>query len=185
MVVLDACVLYPAPLRDVLLQLASAGSFKARWSDAIHEEWISNLLQQRPDLSRIKLERTRSLMNAAILDCLVTGYEDLVPDLDLPDANDRHVLAAAIHCGAGWIVTFNLKDFPPDKLALKRIAPIHPDDFVARQIDADQAAVLESLRRCRLRLKAPPLAPVDFLAALERCGLPRSVGRLKASLDFI
>ncbi|MGB0068005.1 MAG: hypothetical protein WBQ11_08155 [Isosphaeraceae bacterium] len=90
-VVFDACVLYPAPLRDLLVQLALGDIFSARWTDAIHDEWISNLLESRPDLSREALERTRSLMNSHVRDSLVTGYEGLIPGFLLPDENDRHV----------------------------------------------------------------------------------------------
>ncbi|MEN6493880.1 MAG: hypothetical protein ABFD16_06270 [Thermoguttaceae bacterium] len=75
----DACVLYPAPLRDLLMELAATGLFRAKWSDEIHEEWIRNLLQNRTDLRREQLERTRKLMNASVLDCLVTGYKELIP----------------------------------------------------------------------------------------------------------
>jgi PIN domain len=92
----DACVLYPAPLRDLLIRLADTGLFRARWTNAIHEEWILNVLENRADLSRERLERTRDLMNEHILDSLVNDYEELIPMLLLPDENDRHVLAAAI-----------------------------------------------------------------------------------------
>src|SRR6185295_3578619 len=99
-VVYDACVLYPAPLRDLLMRLALTDLFRARWSDDIHEEWITNLLANRPDLTREQLERTRTLMNAHVRDCIVQGYRDLIDGLDLPDPNDRHVLAAAIRARA-------------------------------------------------------------------------------------
>ena len=61
---LDACVLYPAPLRDLLMRLALAELFQAKWSAKIHEEWIRNVLLSRPDLTREKLEKTRSLMDS-------------------------------------------------------------------------------------------------------------------------
>lgn len=111
-VILDACVLYPAPLRDFLLELAGSGIFRARWTDLIHDEWIRNLLEARPDLSPERLARTRQLMDASILGSLVEGFEDLISALDLPDPDDRHVLAAAIHSGSDAIITMNLKDFP-------------------------------------------------------------------------
>jgi hypothetical protein len=63
-VIYDACVLYRAPLRDLLMRLALTDLYRARWSDQIHDEWISAVLRNRPDLSRQQLERTRSLMNA-------------------------------------------------------------------------------------------------------------------------
>ena len=117
-VIYDACVLYPAPLRDLLMRLALTDLYRARWTDMIHDEWIRNVLLQRPDLKREDLERTRSLMNANVRDSLVTGFAHLIPAIELPDADDRHVVAAAIHAGANLIVTFNLKDFPAE--ALKR-----------------------------------------------------------------
>lgn len=115
-VIYDACVLYPAPLRDLLLHLALTDLFRARWSDAIHDEWIRNLLAKRPDLTPAQLARTRRLMDQAAPDCLVTGHETLIDQLRLPDPDDRHVLAAAIHCRARLIVTFNVNDFPPTAL---------------------------------------------------------------------
>jgi len=87
----DACVLYPAPLRDLLMHLAVTDLFRARWSNEIHEEWIRNLLKNRPSITLEKLERTRSLMNNSAGDCLVEGYESLIPGLTLPDPDDRHV----------------------------------------------------------------------------------------------
>ncbi|MCA3219062.1 MAG: PIN domain-containing protein, partial [Burkholderiales bacterium] len=104
-VVYDACVLYPAPLRDLLMRLALADLYRARWTDAIHNEWIRALLARRPDLKREDLERTRELMNLHVRDSLVTGFEPLIPSVELPDADDRHVVAAAIHCGASLILT--------------------------------------------------------------------------------
>ncbi|MFD2232766.1 hypothetical protein [Phaeospirillum tilakii] len=80
-VLLDACVLYPAPLRDLLMQLAVADLFRPRWSDLIHEEWIGNLLGNRPDLDRRQLERVRDLMNAHSRDSVVTGFEALIPTI--------------------------------------------------------------------------------------------------------
>ena len=86
--------------------------FQAKWTDAIHQEWMKNVLANRPDLTLNQLERTRDLMNMHVRDCLVTGHETLIPTLSLPDPNDHHVLAAAIFTSASIIVTYNLKDFP-------------------------------------------------------------------------
>lgn len=105
--VYDACVLYPAPLRDFLMWLGLSGRFRARWSAHIHDEWQRNLLKNRPDLTKEQLRRTASLMDTAIPDGLVHGYEELINGLTLPDPDDRHVLAAAIRCNASVIVTFN------------------------------------------------------------------------------
>lgn len=113
--VYDACVLYPAPLRDFLMWLALSGRFRARWSLEIHNEWKRNLLKNRPDLTTEQLDRTSDLMDQAIPDACVSGYEKLIEGLTLPDIDDRHVLAAAIRCNASVIVTFNQKDFPDRK----------------------------------------------------------------------
>ena len=68
---LDACVLYPAPLRDFLMHLALLDLFRARWTEEIHTEWIRNVLRQRPDLKQEQLQRTRELMNLHVRDALV------------------------------------------------------------------------------------------------------------------
>ena len=128
-VVFDANVLYPAPLRDLLMRLAMEDVFLARWTDRIHDEWIRNVLRHRPDLMVEQLHRTRDLMNAHVRDCLVTNYEPLIDALELPDVDDRHVLAAAIKAQAQAIVTVNLSDFPLEKLEPLGIEPLYPDDF--------------------------------------------------------
>ena len=110
-VVFDANVLYPAPLRDFLMRLALTDLFRAKWTNMIHDEWIRNVLIKRPELKE-QLKRTRQLMNASVRDCLVEDFEYLIPTIELPDEDDRHVVAAAIHGHADMIVTFNLKDFP-------------------------------------------------------------------------
>ena len=91
-VLYDASVLYPAPLRDLLMRLALTNIFRAHWTADIHEEWMRNVLQSRRDLAREQLERTRALIDANVRDCLVKGYQSLIPRLQLPDPNDRHSL---------------------------------------------------------------------------------------------
>lgn len=128
--ILDANVLYPAPLRDLLMHLATGSLFRAKVTNRIHEEWIRNLLLNRPSLTRPALERTRDLMNAAVEDFLVEGYQEFERELELPDEDDRHVLAAAVRGGANVIVTFNLKDSPKPELEKYGIEALHPDDFI-------------------------------------------------------
>jgi predicted nucleic acid-binding protein len=176
----DACVLYPAPLRDLLMWLALTDLFRARWSDEIHDEWIRNVLADRPDLRPEQLERTRQLMNARVRDCLVTGYENLIEKLTLPDQDDRHVLAAAIWAGADVIVTFNLADFPADVLSRLNIEARHPDDFVLALMDLDEEAVCAAVERQRAGLRKPPKSIAEHLETLRAQGLPKSVARLQA-----
>lgn len=180
--ILDACVLYPAPLRDLLMHLAVADAFRARWTEQIHNEWIQNLLASREDLTIEKLNRTRELMNANVRDCIVRGYEDLIDGIDLPDPDDRHVVAAAIKSKAETIVTFNLKDFPKKLIGRYGIEAIHPDKFVLSLIKADAESVLLAVRRQHISLRNPPISLPDFLAALERNGLLGTVDYLRQSL---
>jgi len=178
-VVYDACVLYPAPLRDLLMQLAVADIFRARWTDRIHDEWIRNLLENRKDLRPEQLEKTRALMNRNVRDGFVTGYEGLIPNLSLPDEDDRHVLAAAIHCRADLIVTKNLKDFPDPILAPYHMKAIDPDDFVADELDLYGSAVCEAVKTVRARLRNPPRTVDEYLTTLEGQGLAVTVARLR------
>lgn len=184
-VILDACVLYPAPLRDFLLELAGSGIFRARWTDRIHDEWIRNLLANRSDIAAERLARTRQMMNDAVLDSLVEGYDELIPALKLPDPDDRHVLAAAIHSGADGIVTLNLKDFPAEVARQYTLDIIHPDDFLHQQFGLDPAAVVTTAQRCRMRLKKPPKSAADYLDTLEAQALPQLVAELKRFVDVI
>ncbi len=109
--VLDACVLYPAPIRDLLLNLAELDLFKPKWTSFIQDEWLRNLLSNRKDLTREQLNKTIAAMNRAFPDSLVEHFEPLIDSLELPDPKDRHVVAAAIRVNADVIVTANLKDF--------------------------------------------------------------------------
>src|SRR6266404_5309462 len=127
---LDATVLYPASLRDLLMRLTTSNLFQARWSHDIHEEWIRSVMRDRPDLTAAQLHSVRDAMDLHAEACLVTGYEHLIASLSLPDQDDRHVLAAAIVAGADVIVTHNLKDFPPEALAPYHIEARHPDVFL-------------------------------------------------------
>ena len=175
----DANVLYPSGLRNFLMHLALTGIFRAHWSAEVHDEWIRNLLKNRPDLSRDKLERTRHLMDKAIPDALVTGYEHLIDAIELPDRNDRHVLAAALRSGASVIVTRNLADFPNAALAEFGIEAQHPDEFVLSLIETFPALVLEAARTHRASLGNPSKTPDEYLAELHTQELCRSAAALR------
>ena len=184
-VIYDACVLYPAPLRDLLIQLATANLFRAQWSDRIHDEWCRGLLAQRGDIEPAKLARTRELINCAVADCLVSGYEHLVETIELPDPDDRHVVAAAIHAKADAIVTFNLKDFPGAVLRPLNLEAIHPDDFLTYQFDLNDAAVIQAVAAICRRLKNPRLTGKDYLDTLLSQKLPKTVAALRPYEDVI
>lgn len=178
-VIYDACVMYPAPLRSLLMYLALSGQFRARWSNDIHREWMRNLLKNRPELDESKVERVRELMDSHVPGALVTGYERLIPGIELPDPDDRHVVAAAIQTRAESIITFNLKDFPDDILAPFNIRAIHPDDFITDLMELNISVVLEAARRQRTALKNPALSPSEYLDCLLKQRLPETVSRLR------
>lgn len=181
--VLDACVLYPAPLRDFLMQLAVHGVYRAKWTQAIQDEWTRNLLEARPDLRHERLKRTELLMNQAVPECLVDGYETHIPTLSLPDADDRHVLAAAIAAKASWIVTYNLKDFPADVLKPHVVQAIHPDDFIQMLIQLDEESVITAAKDCRDRLRLPPKTVEEYLNILANQRLTQTVVYLRNHED--
>ena len=180
----DACVLYPQTLRDLLLNLARTDLFRARWTDLINEEWTRKLLEKNPGRAD-RVARTLALVNQSVEDCLISGYEEVIPTLQLPDPDDRHVLDAAIVGQADLIITLNLGDFPPEQLEPFGIEAQHPDTFVAHLIGLDQEVVCATIRRMRERYKNPPMTAAEYLESLEKKGLTRSAGLLRASLDRI
>ena len=161
------------------MSLAMEDLFRARWTDQIHDEWIRNVLANRPDLKSEQLERTRQLMNAHVQDCLINGYEGLMPALELPDLDDRHVLAAAILGRCDVIVTFNLKDFPNPILKPYGIDAQYPDTFLLFQLDLAPGKFLKAVHKHRARLKNPPLSQEQYLETLLRQGLSQLVQALK------
>ncbi len=176
--VYDACVLYPAPLRDFLIELALTDTFRARWSEKIHQEWIYNVLKNRPDLNESQLLRTQAYMDANVRDALVTDFHSLIPSLKLPDEQDRHVLAAAIRCNSDVIVTFNLKDFPSEYLSTFDIEAQHPNDFILYLLDLYPVQVCSTAEKVRQRLRNPVMDHNRYLSNLLKQGLPQTVSRL-------
>ncbi|MFO0884297.1 MAG: PIN domain-containing protein [Pirellulales bacterium] len=184
-VVYDACVMYPAPLRSLLMYLALTDLYRAKWTHHIHEEWMRNVQKDYPDITRNQTERIRDLMNAHVRDCLVTHYEPLIESLSLPDPNDRHVLAAAIRAGAALIVTFNLKDFPQAALVPYGVEARHPDDFLIDQLSLASDIVCSAVRQHRASLKNPPKDVSQYLESLEAQGLPQTVAELRKLSEHI
>ena len=180
--VLDACVLHAAPLRDLLLRLALADLYRPRWTDEIHEEWMRSVLERRRDLTLAQLQRTRVLMDAAVPDGLVRGYA--VPNARprLPDPADEHVLAAALHCGAESIVTYNLADFPEEALGPLGLAAEHPDDFLFGLLRASPMAFLEAVDAQRRALTRPARATSELLDTFRGLDLERTVAELETVL---
>lgn len=183
---LDACVLYPLAMADALMSLATSGLFAAKWSRRIELEWIRSLEENRPDLKG-RLELRRDQMRAAVPDWEVDepSWLAVAGGLSLPDANDVHVLAAALVGHADCIVTANLKDFPVDITEPLGLEVIHPDQFIVAQWDLDPLAVLAAFKRMRARWKRPQASAEDFAAAMERGGLPATAQRLREAAELI
>lgn len=152
-VVYDACILYPAPLRDLLLRIALTGIVRARCTEQILDECFSSLRRNRPDLP--------------------------VEALALPDEGDRHVLAAAICCGARATVTFNLRDLPAEALSRFGIEAKHPDDVVLDAVGLAPGAVLQAVGEQAAAPKSPPVALGQLLDTLRDSGLEQSVARMR------
>lgn len=179
-VVYDANVLYPAPLRDLLMRLALKDLVRARWSARILDEMQRAILSTRPDLAEEKIVRMRNLMNAHVRDAVVTGFDCFEKTVELPDPKDRHVVAAAIRCQAQAIVTFNLKDFPDSALKPLGLVAQHPDDFLEHLLDLFPQVVLEAVREQRLDLKNPPYSVEEHLEAFAKQSLPKTVDILRS-----
>lgn len=184
-VILDACVLYPAPLRSYLLYLAQTGLYRARWSNLIHDEWIRNAIKNNPHLHPEALARTRALMDKHAVSPLVFGFEQLINSIDLPDKDDRHVVAAAIVGQAEGIISFNLKDFPDESLAEFGLSAIHPDIFLSDMFELNQSVVVGAAQRHRRGLQNPAMNAQDYLDCLQRQKLPRFVSKLSEFVSLL
>lgn len=179
-VLLDACVLYPFTLRDLLIQIATTGLYRARWTGDIHNEWMSAVIERGGEVTQV--EHIRDLMNLAVPDACIEGYEPLVAGIKeqgLPDENDAHVIAAAVRGNVDMIVTWNLKDFPPEITDPYDIEVQDPDDFLLNQFGMDAARVLQSVKECRSRLIDPAFDPVEYLSMIERNQLTNFALELK------
>jgi predicted nucleic acid-binding protein len=180
---LDANVLYPAQLRDLLMSQALTGVYQAKWSPQILDEVFRAIKRQRPDLEDRRLRRTRELMCRAVPDCLVSGHEKLIPALQLPDVDDRHVLAAAIVSGAQVIVTHNLKDFPATVLAPYGIEAKGPDLFLVETMELNPGRFLAAVVEMAARLRHPPKSVHELIDDFERTRLPRLAARLRDAFN--
>jgi len=170
--VLDACVLVPTALCDTLLRLAEDGFFRPLWSQRILNEVEDAVLRVRPSVTAPAVRRRTEQMDSAFVDASVEGWEQVAAGLDLPDPDDRHVLAAAITGGAQAVVTFNLKDFPKEQLQPRGIEARHPDDFLLDQLDLYPSRTMGVLIEQAADLNRPPMDLAGLLNRLERCGVP-------------
>lgn len=149
--------------------MAEKGLYRPLWSDRILGEAQAAIEEIHPGIDAAK--RFAS-MQEAFDDALVVGWEERVPEIRLPDADDRHVVAAAVQGGAQGIITANVKDFPAAALKPLGLEAVHPDDFLLEQLDLSPPTLLQLIREQAAHSRRPPLAPRDLAALLGRAGVP-------------
>ncbi len=147
----------------------------------VHEEWIRNVLKDRPDLTADQLQRTRNTMDRHFPDALVAGFEPLIEGLSPPDPSDRHILAAAISGKADVIITQNLKDFPQERLDPYKIEAQHPDQFALGLFNLYPGTV----RDHRAALVRTPRSREEHLDAYERMGMIKLASELRIYADVL
>lgn len=182
-VILDANVLIAERKRDVLLSFFDAGLFRGRWSNEILGEVEDNL--KKSGVAPDKVARLLATMKRAFPDAIVENHLGLADRISLPDEGDRHVLSAAIRCGAQIIVTENKKDFPLDVLEGFDLEALTADEFIVETFDLFQMDALRVIREVRLRLKDPAFEPSEFIMELTAKGLPQLAAELRERRYFI
>ncbi|HXF71291.1 MAG TPA: PIN domain-containing protein [Actinomycetota bacterium] len=180
--VLDTSVLFPQLLRDTLLRVASQGLYRPLWTAEILRELSQQIPAAYPDRPP-DIDRTIGFMRVAFPDAEVVGYDDLVPTIEIPDAKDRHVVAAALRGGADLIVTRNLADFPASVLRSVGLEAQSPDAFLLERFDERPDRVLEALREQAGAYRRPPMTVDELVAGLEaRHGLTDFVAAVRRGL---
>lgn len=166
------------------MEIAIEDLVQAKWTDQIHQEWTGNLINNRPEVKHA-VQITREKMDTAVPDALVKDYESLISSISLPDPKDRHVLAAAVKCGAQIIVTTNLKDFPNDYLSGFDVEALHPDKFIEHHFSLNPGAVIACVKRIRARLQNPEMNAESYLVNLATLNLPVTVRLLQDNMTLI
>jgi hypothetical protein len=177
--VFDACILYPFHLRNIVVQAAVDRLVEARWTDAIHDEWIRNLTANLPAIPIERLLITRRLMNDTLPTAMVSGCEKHIPRVTLPDPNDRHVVAAGIAANASFVLTWNLRHFPANELKKFGLRRITPDAFLAGLFDKIPDLMIASLANARRNLRKTQVSAPDFIGILKNQKLPQLAKRLE------
>lgn len=176
--VLDTNVIYPLWIRDLLMWFAFYELYTPKWSSNIFDEWIA--VMERKGINREEAKKRAQKMNQAFPDALVRNYEPLIESLNLPDKDDRHVLAAAIKTNADLIITNNLKDFPEEYLSTFGIKVKTPDDFLTDIIDLNHDISVQAFNKMVLSKKKPPYNEYEVLDILRNNGLIDTANYLHA-----
>lgn len=171
-VVLDACVLFPTVLREILLALAADGMFEPVWSERLLEEWVRATARLGPEAPAIARAEA-ALARASFPRALRPVPPEIEARLSLPDPADIHVLALAIAAHADAILTFNAQDFPRPVLAAYGIARRDPDGFLWELWSHQPARAGAAIETVRARAEAAAGAPVTLVPMLRRLRLFR------------
>jgi predicted nucleic acid-binding protein len=184
--VIDACVFYGMLKTDTLRSLCSRGLFAAKWSERIENEWIRHLIEKMPN-KEAAIIRRRDTMRVAVPDWAVCpkGIASIEQSLQLPDMNDRHVLAAAMIGHADCIVTDDKWGFDDEIVSQYGIEIIDTDSFIVNQLDLDEYQALAALKAMRLRWKNPDATPDNFCAVFEKNKLLLTAQRLRDRIELI
>lgn len=169
---LDACVLYPTVLREILMGLAAAGLFQPQWSPRILEEWARATrklgegaeAQARGEIALLRANWPRAEIQPNAAD---------EARLFLPDPNDVHVLAAAIAGSSDTLLTFNMRDFPRGTMTDEGVALMGPDAFVMDLWLHNAAPVETVVNKVHATACAMAGEPIVLRALLKRARLPR------------
>ena len=129
---LDACVLYPTVIRNLLLNVSDELSWDINWSERILEEWRRASTKTNAE-AEVQAAAEITMLKVKYPKAIVNNFERHIPKLYLPDQNDVHVLAAAIESETNVIVTLNLRDFPNSELVKYGIRRVHPDELLHKE----------------------------------------------------
>lgn len=171
-VVLDACVLFPTVLREILLGVAARGLYTPLWSERILEEWARATRRLGP-AAEVQARAEVAAVKAAFPKAMVLPQPGLEQRLHLPDENDIHVLAVAIGSHADAILTFNAADFPRGLLAAEGLARRDPDGFLWELWSFHPEAVAAAVQEVHARAEAIAGEPLSLRSLLKRAKLPR------------
>jgi predicted nucleic acid-binding protein len=182
-VVLDANVLFPASLRDILLRCAEKELYRLYISEQIWEEVVRNLVATGR-MTAQQIARLDSAIRAFLVgvDAFVVGHEGLISTL-ANHPKDRHVLAVAVHAHAQTIVTFNLKDYPASALQPLSVVAVHPDTFLCHLHDLTPTLIRQIVHEQAADLSNPPLTVDDVLVTLTQ-HVPAFISLLRTSQEL-
>ena len=187
-VVLDACVLYPAAQRDLFMWLAAGGVIRAHWTNEIHDEWMRNV-ERDYGIARSVLEHVRTLMDRTAGDAVIRHYRQHEHLFTITDAKDRHVAAAAVaarkraKADIVTIVTWNLADFDRKELAKVGVAAETPDAFLCHLFAKSPEEVIAAFVRMQDNLRNPPKTVRECTGTLATQGLKNFAELISVAID--